>query len=162
VCTQDILGENGSLACVPFAIAADIAIALFEVASFCADEAAGVTADNSYSLLTHLHVDLSTSTTNIINTSNTNTTNIINNDNANKTSIIANDNANTTTLVNVANANTASIITNDNANKAAIVAEIRGLACEIIHLLHTPDGQRTSAIQACSAAPGFPYSWNKK
>jgi hypothetical protein len=162
VCTQDILGENGSAACIPFAIAADIAIALFDVSSFCAGEATGNLTDTNYARLTHLHDDLAAGVTNIVNNDNSNKTTIVNNDNANTSNIIANDNANKTTLIAVANANTASIINNDNANKNAIVAELRALSCELIRLLHTPDGQRTSAIQACSAAPGFPYSWNKK
>jgi hypothetical protein len=109
----------------------------------------------------------------IVTNDNTNKTTIVNNDNTNTANIIANDNANKTTLITVANANTASIINNDNANKTAIitndnantatlVAEIRALGCEIVRLLNTPDGQRASSILACSAAPGFPYSWNKK
>jgi hypothetical protein len=173
VCIESILGVNASLVCVPFAIAASIANGFFDTSTFCAGEVSGNFHDANYARLEHLHGDLSTGTTTILNTinsstaslisnSNTNTASIVSNDNTNTATIITNANANTTTLVNVANANTASIITNDNANKAALVAEIRGLACEIIHLLHTPDGQRTSGIQACSAAPGFPYSWNKK
>jgi hypothetical protein len=120
----------------------------------------------------------------IITNDNTNTTNIINNDNANKTALVTLANANTATIVNNDNTNTANIVNNDNANKTAIinndnanktaiiandnantatlVAEIRALGCEIVRLLNTPDGQRASAILACSAAPGFPYSWNKK
>ena len=109
----------------------------------------------------------------IVTNDNTNTTNIIANDNSNKVAIITvanantativnNDNTNTTTIVNNDNANKTAIITNDNANTATLVAEIRALGCEIVRLLNTPDGQRASAILACSAAPGFPYSWNKK
>lgn len=162
VCTQDILGENGSAACIPLAIAADIAIALYEVATFCADESAGSVADAGYLRLEHLHNDLNTGMTNIINNDNSNKTTIVNNDNANTSNIIANDNSNKTTIVNNANANTATIVNNDNANKNAIIAELRAISCEIIRLLHTPDGQRTSTLQACTAAPGFPYSWNKK
>jgi hypothetical protein len=173
VCIESILGVNASLVCVPFAIAASIANGFFDTSTFCAGEVSGNFHDANYARLEHLHGDLSAGTATILNTINSSTTNIINNDNANTATIVTNDNtntasvisnanANTTTLITVANANTASIITNDNANKDALVAEIRGLACEIIHLLHTPDGQRKSAIQACSAAPGFPYSWNKK
>ena len=114
-----------------------------------------------------------TNTTNIINNdnanktalitvANANTATIVNNDNANKTAIINNDNTNTTTIVNNDNANKTAIIANDNANTATLVAEIRALGCEIVRLLHTPDGQRASAALSCSAAPGFPFSWNKK
>lgn len=98
----------------------------------------------------------------IITNANTNATNIINNDNANKTALITVANANTATIVNNDNSNKTAIITNDNANTATLVAEIRALGCEIVRLLHTPDGQRASAALSCSAAPGFPFSWNKK
>jgi hypothetical protein len=173
VCIESILGVNASLVCVPFAIAASIANGFFDTSTFCAGEVSGNYHDANYARLEHLHGDLSagtttilntinTSTTSIISNDNTNTTTIVSNDNANKTAIINNDNANTATLVALSNANTTKIVNNDNANKDALVAEIRGLACEIIQLLHTPDGQRKSAVQACSAAPGFPYSWNKK
>src|SRR5262249_61326316 len=39
--------------------------------------------------------------------------------------------------------------------------ELRGLGCEVIRLLNTPDGQRSSNIASCSGKPGWPYSWNK-
>lgn len=195
VCTQDILGENGSAACIPFAIADDIAQSLFNVATFCAGESGGNQIDASYQRLEHLHNDLSTGVstivtndnsnktaiiandnsntanivsndntnkTAIITNNNTNTTNIINNDNANKVALITVANSNTATIVNNDNANKTAIITNDNANKDTLVAEIRALGCEIVRLLNTPDGQRASSILACSAAPGFPYSWNRK
>jgi len=173
VCTQDILGENGSAACIPFAIADDIAQSLFNVATFCAGESGGNQIDASYQRLEHLHNDLSTGVstivtndnsnkTAIITNNNSNTTNIINNDNANKVALITVANANTATIVNNDNANKTAIITNDNANKDTLVAEIRALGCEIVRLLNTPDGQRASSILACSAAPGFPYSWNRK
>ncbi len=206
LCTQDILGENGSAACIPFAIADDVAQSLFNTATFCSGEGSSNAVDASYLRLEHLHNDLSAGVTSIVNNDNsnktaiitndnTNTASIVSNDNSNKTAIITNDNTNTaniitndnankTALITVANANTATIvnndntntttitindnanktaiITNDNANTATLVAEIRALGCEIVRLLNTPDGQRASAIMACSAAPGFPYSWNKK
>lgn len=117
---------------------------------------------NDNSNKTAITTNDNTNTANIIGNDNTNRTTIVNNDNTNTANIIANDNANKTTIVTVANANTASIINNDNANKNTLVAEIRALGCEIVRLLNTPDGQRASSILACSAAPGFPYSWNKK
>jgi len=206
VCTQDILGENGSAVCIPFAIADDIAQGIFAVRSWCSGEAGGSKSDASYERLGHVHDDLadaratllsnaSTNLTSILNNSNTNTTtitgavttatttlngaitnstnSIVTNNNVNTASIIANSNANTTTtnnninantttIVNTSNSNTASIITNANANRDALVGEIRAVACEIVRLLNTPDGQRSSAIQACMGQPGFPYSWNKR
>ena len=137
VCTQDILGENGSLACVPLAIAADIANGFFDTAQFCAGEFTANQVDGSYNRLEHVHTDLAAGITTIVN-----------NDNSNKTAIINNDNANTTTIVN-----------SGNANKDALVTEIRALGCEIIRLLNTPEGRRASAILACSGKPGFPYSF---
>ena len=184
VCTQDVLGENGSAACIPLAIADDVAQSLFNVATFCSGEESSNQIDASYQRLAHLHDDLTAGITSIVNNDNSNKTAIIANDNANKTTIVANDNTNTaniiandntnkTTIVTNANTNTTNIINNDNANKttlitvanantATIVAEIRALGCEIVRLLNTPDGQRASSILACSAAPGFPYSWNNK
>ncbi len=194
-CVETILGVNGSLACIPFAVANSIAQGFFNTSTFCAGEAGGNQVDASYQRLLHLHNDLSTSVTSIVNNDNTNTSSIISNDNSNKTAIITNgntntanivsnnnsnttniinnDNANKVALITVANANTATIVNNDNANKTAIitndnankdtlVAEIRALGCEIVRLLNTPDGQRASSILACSAAPGFPFSWNRK
>jgi hypothetical protein len=151
VCNEDILGENGSLACVPLAIAADVTQGLIDVANFCAGEVTANQVQANFDRLAHIHDDLSAGISTIVNNNNANTSSIITNDNANKTAIINNDNANTT-----------SIITNANANKGTIVNELRALGCEIVRLLNTPEGQRASSILACSAQPGFPYSWNKK
>src|SRR5258706_5713029 len=57
-CTEDILGENGSLACIPFAIADDIAQGIFAVRSWCAGESGGAKADAAYERLSHIHDDL--------------------------------------------------------------------------------------------------------
>jgi len=195
VCTQDILGENGSAVCIPFAIADDIAQGIFAVRSWCAGEEGGAKSDASYDRLGHIHGDLadarstilsnaSTNLTSILTNSNTNTTtitgaittstnSIVTNNNGNTAAIIANSNANTTTtnnninanttsILNNANSNTTSILNNANANRDVLVGELRALACEIVRLLNTPDGQRSSSIGACMAQPGFPYSWNKR
>ncbi len=140
VCNEDILGENGSLACVPLAIAADVTQGIIDVANFCAGEVTANQVQANFDRLGHIHDDLS----------------------AGISSIITNDNSNTTTIVNNDNKNTASIITNSTANKDAIVSELRALGCEIVRLLNTPEGRRASSILACSAQPGFPYSWNKR
>jgi len=139
VCNEDILGENGSLACVPLAIAADITQGHIDVANFCAGEVTANQVQANFDRLGHIHDDLSAGISTIVNNDNTNRSAIINNDNT----------------------NTASIITNANANKDTIVTELRALGCEIVRLLNTPEGQRASSILACSAQPGFPYSWNK-
>jgi hypothetical protein len=206
VCTQDILGENGSAVCIPFAIADDIAQGIFAVRSWCAGEAGGAKSDASYERLSHIHDDLADARSTILNTESTNLTAILNNSNTNTTAIntnittstnsvltavntstaaiisnntantlainnnidakataiVNNANSNTSAIVNNANSNTTSIINTSNANKDAIVGELRALACELIRLMNTPEGQRASSVAQCSAAPGFPYSWNKK
>jgi hypothetical protein len=117
VCNTSILGVNTSLACVPLAIAADIANGLFNTATFCAGEVTANQIDANFYRLDHLHTDLSNAITTIVNTSNANTTTIINNDNANTTAIVTNANTNTTTIVANDNANTAAILANAAANK---------------------------------------------
>lgn len=150
VCNEDILGENGSLACVPLAIAADITQGLIDVANFCAGEVTANQVTANLERLGHIHDDLAADFAALTVNINQSTASIISNANTNKTAIINNDNANKT-----------AIITNDNANKDTIVAALSALGCEIIRLLNTPDGQRASSILACSAQPGFPYKWNK-
>jgi hypothetical protein len=117
VCNEDILGENGSAACVPLAIAADVANGFFDTSAWCAGEVAGNQADGSYRRLDHLHTDLENAITSIINNNNANTTTLFNNENANRTAIINNDNANRTQIINNDNANLVTIINNSNANK---------------------------------------------
>jgi hypothetical protein len=36
---------------------------------------------------------------------------------------------------------------------------LREVNCEIIRLLHTPQGQRTSDVLPCADQPGYPYDW---
>jgi len=138
-CNEDILGENGSLACVPLAIAADVTAGLIDVANFCAGEVTANQVTANLERLAHIHYDIT----------------------ADVAAITANINQSTASIITNANANTTAIITNDNANKDTIVSALSALGCEIIRLLNTPEGQRASAILACSAQPGFPYKWNK-
>ncbi len=58
VCNEDILGENGSLACVPLAIAADVANGFFDTATFCAGEITANQVDANFNRLDHIHNDL--------------------------------------------------------------------------------------------------------
>ena len=47
----------------------------------------------------------------------------------------------------------------------ALFELIEGLqesSCDIIRLLHTPQGQRTSDVLPCADQPGYPYEWNEK
>jgi hypothetical protein len=66
----------------------------------------------------------------------------------------------TNTIINNNNTNTTNIINNDNSNKAMIINELHTVGCEVIRLLNTPMGQRSSNIQSCVGQPGFPYDFN--
>ena len=117
VCNEDILGENGSLACVPLAIAADVANGFYDTSAWCAGEFTANQVDANFNRLGHIHDDLTAGITTIVNTDNANTATIVTNDNANKTAIITNDNSNKTAIINNDNANLVTIINNANANK---------------------------------------------
>jgi hypothetical protein len=121
VCNEDILGENGSAVCVPFAIAADVANGFFDTSAWCAGEFTANQVDANFNRLGHIHDDLAAGITTIVDNSNANTSTIVNNDNANTSTIVTNDNANTSTIVTNDNANKTQIINNDNANLVTIV-----------------------------------------
>jgi hypothetical protein len=168
-CNEVAAGFNARAACIATDTVYVIAHALWEAIHFCNEEFTDATVDAIYDRLDDIHTDLlesvtndNANTTSIINNDNANTTSIINNDNANTTSIINNDNANTTSIINNDNANTTTIINNANANLATTINELRALGCDIIRLLNTPDGQRSSDIASCAGKPGWPYSWNGK
>ncbi|MEO7274304.1 MAG: hypothetical protein ABIX28_23625 [Vicinamibacterales bacterium] len=116
-CNEDILGENGSAACIPLAIAADIANGLFDTATFCAGEGTANQVDANFRRLAHIHDDLAEALTTIVNTSNANTAAIISNDNTNTSTIVTNDNVNRTLIVNNDNANLATILADASKNK---------------------------------------------
>jgi len=134
-----VLGEGGntSLACGPleaFLIAAQIP---YEHASFCLSEETAATVEGTYERVGHLHADLDQT----------------------RAEIIANDDANTAAIIANDDANTAAIIANDNANTAAIITELRALACDLIRLSNTPEGQRASSVASCSGHAGYPYNF---
>jgi len=135
VCNEDILGFNGSLACVPLAIAADVANGFFNTATFCAGEVTANQVDANFNRLDHLHDDLTAAITTIVSNSNANATSIINNDNANTGAIVTNDNSNTTTIINNDNVNTTAIVTNDNANTATILTNANANKTELRDLI---------------------------
>jgi hypothetical protein len=117
VCNTSILGVNTSLACVPFSIAASIAIGLFDTATFCAGEVTANQIDANFNRLDHIHNDLTSGITTVVNNSNANTATIISNANTNTTTIVTNDNTNAATIVANDNSNTAAILNNATANK---------------------------------------------
>jgi hypothetical protein len=127
VCNEDILGENGSAACVPLAIAADVANGFFDTSAWCAGEVTANQVDGNYRRLDHIHGDLENAITSIINNSNANTTSLINNNNANTTTLFNNDNANRALIINNDNTNRTLIINNDNANLATIISNTNAL-----------------------------------
>jgi hypothetical protein len=108
---------------------------------------------------TALSSQISAGTTDILNKIESKGNDIINNDNTNRTQIINNGNTNTANIITNANANKTMIINNDNANFAATINELRALGCDIIRLLNTPEGQRSSAIASCVGKPGYPYNF---
>ena len=90
------------------------------------------------------------------------TTRIVDNDNANTRTIVANDNSNRSTIINNDNSNRDTVVANDNANRDLMVTELRALGCDIIRLLNTPEGQRSSELASCQAQAGFPYSFPER
>src|SRR5204863_6061804 len=69
-CNEDILGENGPAACIPLAVAADVANGLFDTATFCSGEGTANQVDANFRRLAHIHDDLAEALTTIVNTSN--------------------------------------------------------------------------------------------
>jgi hypothetical protein len=109
----------------------------------------------------------------IVNNDNSNTSTVMSNDNSNRVQIINNDNANTGTVINNDNSNRNLIVNNDNSNrdvilanihgaKGEILAELRAVACDIVRLLNTPEGRRSSEILSCQGQPGFPYNFPER
>lgn len=148
-----ILGEGGnvSLVCIITDAVLAAAEAVFNGFQFCDNDIDSAEIEGSYERLDHIHTDLANAQSTIIANDNTNTTNIQNNDNSNRVQIIANDNTNTTKIIN-----------NDNANRDFVIGELRAVACEVIRLLNTPEGQRSSKIASCAGQPNFPYDFPEK
>jgi hypothetical protein len=44
----------------------------------------------------------------------------------------------------------------------AAVEDLRRVNCELMRLLHIPQGQRSSDCSVCSDQPGYPYKWSAK
>jgi len=184
-------GGNTSLACIPVdAIWIAAKVIQFAI-HVCADNETGDYVSANYDRLGHIHTDLESSVSNdnanktaIINNDNTNKTTIIADIDSKSaalssqldagtatiltriddkaTAIINNDNTNRTAIINNDNANKTAIINNDNANFAATINELRALGCDVLRVLHTPDGLRSSDIASCSGKPGWPYRWGKQ
>jgi hypothetical protein len=177
-------GANTALVCLPLEIALTAAKIPFELASFCGGEEDSSFIEGTFDRVEHLHGDLETeaasirsnddsNTNTVINNDNSNTGTIMTNDNSNRVQIINNDNANTSTVINNDNANRSLIVNNDNSNrdvilaningaKGEILAEIRAVACDIVRLLNTPEGRRSSEILSCQGQPGFPYNFPER
>ena len=184
-------GGNTSLACIAVDVIWVAAKVIQFAIHVCADNETGDYVSANYDRLGHIHTDLESSVSNdnanktaIINNDNTNkntiiadidsksaaissqidagTTTILTRIDDKATAIINNDNTNRTAIINNDNANKTAIINNDNANFAASINEMRALGCDILRILHTPDGLRSSDIASCSGKPGWPYRWGKQ
>ena len=85
-----ILGEggNGSLACIPFAVAQDVAAIPYELADFCGGEEDSALLQGSYDRLEHIHLDVEVARADILTSIDVHTQMIIDNDNANRDQII--------------------------------------------------------------------------
>lgn len=44
----------------------------------------------------------------------------------------------------------------------AALSEIRRLSCDLLRIMHTPEGLRQSDIQSCVGQPGFPYNFPER
>jgi len=88
VCNEDILGENGSAACIPLAIAADITQGFLETANFCAGEVTANQVQANFDRLGHIHDDLTAGISTIVNNDNGNKTEIINSVKTNKDAVV--------------------------------------------------------------------------
>jgi len=163
VCNEDILGENGSAVCVPFAIAADVANGFFDTSAWCAGEVTSNQVDANFNRLGHIHDDLTAGISTIVSNDNTNTSNIVSNDNTNTANIVSNDNTNTANIVSNDNANRTLIINNDNANLATIISNANANKNELRDLilrtqieadLATEPSAVTVALYALPAAQG--------
>jgi hypothetical protein len=163
VCNEDILGENGSAACIPFAIAADVANGFFDTSAWCSGEVTANQVDANFNRLGHIHDDLTAGITTIVSNDNTNTANIVSNDNTNTANIVSNDNTNTANIVSNDNANRTLIINNDNANLATIISNANANKNELRDLilrtqieadLATEPSAVTVALYALPAAQG--------
>jgi hypothetical protein len=162
-CNEDILGENGSAACIPLAIAADVANGFFDTSAWCSGEFTSNQVDANFNRLGHIHDDLTAGITTIVNNDNTNTANIVGNDNTNTANIVSNDNTNTANIVSNDNANRTLIINNDNANLATIISNANANKNELRDLilrtqieadLATEASAVTVALYALPAAQG--------
>jgi hypothetical protein len=162
-CNEDILGENGSAACIPLAIAADVANGFFDTSAWCSGEVTANQVDANFNRLGHIHDDLTAGITTIVSNDNTNTANIVSNDNTNTANIVSNDNTNTANIVSNDNANRTLIINNDNANLATIISNANANKNELRDLilrtqieadLATEASAVTVALYALPAAQG--------
>jgi hypothetical protein len=132
VCTEDILGENGSAACIPLAIADDIAQGIFAVRQFCEGEEGGAKSDAAYDRLDHIHTDLANAQASILSDNSSKLTAILSNATTNTNTIVSNANSNTNTILSNANANATTIVNNANTNKDTIVSTVNTAKTEVI------------------------------
>jgi hypothetical protein len=167
ICKQDVLGENTSLACEITDGVYNVAKIVREKIRDCDDDFTKRTVDANFDRLDDVHTDLlaavtndDTNTASIISAISSTTTTIAGDITTATNTIVSNDNTNTANIIANDNTNTLSIINNDNTNTLKIIGQLQTVGCEVIRLLNTPMGLRSSNIASCVGQPGFPYQFN--
>ena len=128
-------GGNLSLSCIITDSIYVLAEGVWEHIAVCQDGIDSAEIEGSYHRLGHVHTDLE------------------------------NVESNLTTRIDTAEDNlTALILANSDAiaANAEAIERLRVVLCEVVRLLHTPQGQRQSDCENCSDQPGFPYDWPRR
>jgi hypothetical protein len=124
-------GANTSLACIPFDVILFAAEVVFAEIANCDNDIDSAEIEGSYERLGHLHGDVEVIDGNVL---------------------VLDDKVNVLDdKVNVIGGNVEDLL--------AAVEELRLANCELIRLLHTPQGQRQSDLGTCSDQPDYPYDW---
>jgi hypothetical protein len=125
-CLQSVAGTNASAACIPLAIARDVAEAAFDLMSFCSGEEDSALALANYERLAHIHADIEAALSAVLARIDT---------------------------------KAAEIMAEDDADRRMLTREFRNVSCDLMRLLHTPEGHRESANPSCVGQPKFPYDF---
>jgi hypothetical protein len=175
VCNEDILGENGSAACIPLAIAADVANGFFDTATFCSGEVTANQVDANFNRLNHIHDDLAAvqATTNAIDTHITNVDAHIANEFSALDTHLANVDNHIAIQLTALDAHIVSLFANIGAQLNDSTALLSANLKQVMKLELTPEGRRelVPAILTCTgtncpdvlascSGPGGTCSWN--
>lgn len=136
-------GGNVSLTCIITDSIYVLAEGVWEHIAVCQDGIDSAEIEGSYLRLGHVHTDLENVESNLITRIDTAETNL-------------------TTRIDTAEENlTALILANSDAiaANAEAIERLRVVLCDVVRLLHTPQGQRESNCESCDDQPEFPYGW---